>query len=54
MIAGATSRELSFRNVCGILRLRLNTLEQDIRLSSIKVAADKGSPVRLRHSKELT
>lgn len=42
MIAGATSRELSFRNVCGILRLRLNTLEQDIRLSSIKVAADKG------------
>lgn len=42
MIAGATSRELSFRNVCGILRLRLNTLEQDIKLSSIKVAADKG------------
>lgn len=42
MIAWATSRELSFRNVCGILRLRLNTLEQDIRLSSIKVAADKG------------
>lgn len=42
MIAGATSRELSFRNVCGILRLRLNTLERDIRLSSIKVAADKG------------
>lgn len=42
MIAGATSRELDFRNVCGILRLRLNTLEQDIRLSSIKVAADKG------------
>lgn len=42
MIAGATSRELHFRNVCGILRLRLNTLEQDIRLSSIKVAADKG------------
>lgn len=42
MIAGAASRELSFRNVCGILRLRLNTLEQDIRLSSIKVAADKG------------
>lgn len=42
MIAGATSRELSFRNVCGILMLRLNTLEQDIRLSSIKVAADKG------------
>lgn len=42
MIAVATSRELSFRNVCGILRLRLNTLEQDIRLSSIKVAADKG------------
>ena len=42
MIAGATSRKLSFRNVCGILRLRLNTLEQDIRLSSIKVAADKG------------
>lgn len=42
MIAGATSRELSFRNVCGILRLHLNTLEQDIRLSSIKVAADKG------------
>lgn len=42
MIAGATSRELSFRNVCGILRLQLNTLEQDIRLSSIKVAADKG------------
>ncbi len=42
MIAGATSRELSFRNVSGILRLRLNTLEQDIRLSSIKVAADKG------------
>lgn len=42
MIAGATSRELYFRNVCGILRLRLNTLEQDIRLSSIKVAADKG------------
>lgn len=42
MIAEATSRELSFRNVCGILRLRLNTLEQDIRLSSIKVAADKG------------
>ncbi len=42
MIARATSRELSFRNVCGILRLRLNTLEQDIRLSSIKVAADKG------------
>lgn len=42
MIAGATSRELSFRNVCGILRLRLNTLEQDMRLSSIKVAADKG------------
>lgn len=42
MIAGATSRELSFRNVCGILRLKLNTLEQDIRLSSIKVAADKG------------
>lgn len=41
MIAGATSRELSFRNVCGILRLQLNTLEQDIRLSSIKVAADK-------------
>lgn len=42
MIAGATSRELYFRNVCGILRLRLNTLEQDIRLSTIKVAADKG------------
>lgn len=42
MIAGATSRELSFRNVCGILRLRLNTLEQDTKLSSIKVAADKG------------
>ena len=42
MLAGATSRELHFRNVCGILRLRLNTLEQDIRLSSIKVAADKG------------
>lgn len=42
MIAGATSRELHFRNVCGILRLRLNTLEQDIRLSSIKVAANKG------------
>ena len=42
MIAGATFRELSFRNVCGILRLRLNTLEQDIRLSTIKVAADKG------------
>lgn len=42
MIAGATSRELTFRNVCGILRLQLNTLEQDIRLSSIKVAADKG------------
>lgn len=42
MIAGATSRELSFRNVCGILRLSLNTLEQDIRLSTIKVAADKG------------
>lgn len=42
MIAGATSRELHFRNVCGILRLQLNTLEQDIRLSSIKVAADKG------------
>lgn len=42
MIAGATSRELHFRNVCGILRLRLNSLEQDIRLSSIKVAADKG------------
>lgn len=42
MIAGTTSRELYFRNVCGILRLRLNTLEQDIRLSSIKVAADKG------------
>ena len=41
MIAGATSRELHFRNVCGILRLRLNTLEQDIRLSTIKVAADK-------------
>lgn len=42
MITGATSRELDFRNVCGILRLRLNTLEQDIRLSTIKVAADKG------------
>lgn len=42
MIARAASRELSFRNVCGILRLRLNTLEQDIRLSTIKVAADKG------------
>lgn len=42
MIAGATSRELSFQNVCGILKLRMNTLEQDIRLSSIKVAADKG------------
>lgn len=42
MIAVATSRELHFRNVCGILRLRLNTLEQDIRLSTIKVAADKG------------
>lgn len=42
MIAGATSRELSFRNVCGILRLRLNTLEQDVKLSTIKVAADKG------------
>lgn len=42
MIAGATSRELHFWNVCGILRLRLNTLEQDIRLNSIKVAADKG------------
>lgn len=42
MIAGTTSRELSFRNVCGILRLHLNTLEQDIRLSSIKVAANKG------------
>ena len=42
MIAGAASRELHFRNVCGILRLRLNTLEQDIRLSSINVAADKG------------
>lgn len=42
MIAGATSRELHFRNVCGILRLQLNTLEQDIRLSTIKVAADKG------------
>lgn len=42
MIAGATSRELSFRNVCGILRLRLNTLEQDVILSTIKVAADKG------------
>lgn len=41
MIAGATSRELHFRNVCGILRLRLNTLEQDIRLNTIKVAADK-------------
>lgn len=42
MIAGATSRELHFRNVCGILRLRLNTLEQDTKLSTIKVAADKG------------
>lgn len=42
MIAGATSRELSFRNVCGILRLRLNTLEQDIRLNTVKVTADKG------------
>lgn len=42
MIAGATSRELYFRNVCGILRLRLNTLEQDVILSTIKVAADKG------------
>lgn len=42
MIAGATSRELHFRNVCGILRLRLNTLEQDVILSTIKVAADKG------------
>lgn len=42
MIAGATSRELHFRNVCGILRLRLNTLEQDVKLSTIKVAADKG------------
>lgn len=41
MIAGAASRELSFRNVCGILRLRLNTLEQDTKLSTIKVAADK-------------
>lgn len=41
MIAGATSRELHFRNVCGILRLRLNTLEQDTKLSTIKVAADK-------------
>ena len=42
MLAGATSRELHFRNVCGILRLRLNTLEQDVKLSTIKVAADKG------------
>lgn len=42
MIAGATSRELTFRNVCGILRLQLNTLEQDIKLNTIKVAADKG------------
>ena len=42
MIAGAASRELHFRNVCGILRLRLNTLEQDVKLSTIKVAADKG------------
>ena len=41
MIAEATSRELHFRNVCGILRLRLNTLEQDTKLSTIKVAADK-------------
>lgn len=56
MIAGATSRELSFRNVCGILRLRLNTLEQDIRLSSIKVAADKGlsGPIATFEGTEVT
>lgn len=56
MIAGATSRELSFRNVCGILRLRLNTLEQDIRLSSIKVAADKGlaGPIAIFEGTDVT
>lgn len=56
MIAGATSRELHFRNVCGILRLRLNTLEQDIRLSSIKVAADKGlaGPIAIFEGTDVT
>lgn len=56
MIAGATSRELHFRNVCGILRLRLNTLEQDIRLSTIKVAADKGfaGPIATFEGTEVT
>ena len=56
MIAGATSRELSFLNVCGILRLRLNTLEQDTKLSSIKVAADKAlsGPIATFEGTEVT
>lgn len=56
MIAGATSRELHFRNVCGILRLRLNTLEQDTKLSTIKVAADKAisGPIATFEGTEVT
>lgn len=41
MIADASSGNLAFKNLCGLLKLRLNTLEKDIRLLSVTISADR-------------
>ena len=37
MFASSTDRNLQFRNVCGIFRLRLSTLDEDAEIISVKV-----------------
>lgn len=41
MLADASTDRLSFRNLCGLLRIRLSTLEKEVSLKEIKIAANQ-------------
>ena len=41
MLADASTDRLSFKNICGLLRIRLSTLGKDVSLTEIKIAANQ-------------
>lgn len=41
MAASSTTKELSFKNLCGICRLRISSLKKDAYVNEIKLKADK-------------
>lgn len=41
MAASSTTKELSFKNLCGICRLRISSLKKDTYVNEIKLKADK-------------